>query len=253
MKIFVINLKKDIEKKEKFIKTFEPIGLDYEFIEGIYGRGLSEDELRKSVYDYDNCFITKGEVGCALSHLKIYQKIVDENIPYALILEDDTVFNSEFRNYLNILQVFLQTKQNYELVCLMYMVNSFKNFNIKINKEITLYKFVAGTGTYGYIITNAAAKKMLKANTPLILEADCWLQFYKLCGLNIYGLNKNIIETSDIDGTNSSIEKERVTLGKKKSRARKQRMRKFGGVAYILRGLWYRLLKTIFSRHLISK
>ena len=33
--------------------------------------------------------ITAGEVGCTLSHRKIYKQIVDDNIPYALLLEDD--------------------------------------------------------------------------------------------------------------------------------------------------------------------
>ena len=51
--------------------------------------------------------MTKGEIGCALSHLKIYQKTVDEDIPYALILEDDTLFDTEFPKYLNDLEIFL--------------------------------------------------------------------------------------------------------------------------------------------------
>ena len=120
------------------------------------GGGLSEGELKNLVYDYPNCFMTKGEIGCALSHLKIYQKTVDEDIPYALILEDDTVFDTEFPKYLKEIENFLS-----------------QNLNLETNKRISLYKMRAGTGTYGYVITKAAAKKLLKSNTPIILEADC--------------------------------------------------------------------------------
>ena len=34
-----------------------------------------------------------GAIGCALSHLKIYKHVVDNNIPYALILEDDVNYH----------------------------------------------------------------------------------------------------------------------------------------------------------------
>lgn len=218
------------------------------------GGGLSEGELKNLVYDYPNCFMTKGEIGCALSHLKIYQKIVDENIPYALILEDDAIFDAEFPKYLKEIENFLSQKPNFELVCLMYQGDKYlKNLNLKTNKRISLYKMRAGTGTYGYVITKAAAKKLLNSNTPVILEADCWVQCLKLCGLNLYCLDKDIVKTSDSDGSNSSIEHERHTLGKQKSKARKRRMRKFGGLKYILRSLWYRAINRFFHKQLVGK
>lgn len=254
MHIFVINLKKDTQKREDFIKNFKPFKLEYEFIDGVYGGGLSEGELKNLVYDYPNCFMTKGEIGCALSHLKIYQKTVDEDIPYALILEDDTLFDTEFPKYLKEIENFLSQKLNFELVCLMYQGDKYlKNLNLETNKRISLYKMRAGTGTYGYVITKAAAKKLLKSNTPIILEADCWIQYLKLCGLNLYCLDKDIVKTSDSDGLNSSIGSDRHKLGKQKSNARKQRMRKFGGIGYILRGLRYRAINKIFKKQLICK
>ncbi|WP_394803124.1 glycosyltransferase family 25 protein, partial [Campylobacter ureolyticus] len=49
MKIFVINLEKDSDKKEAFIKNFNKFNLDYEFIKAVYGKELSEYELDKLV------------------------------------------------------------------------------------------------------------------------------------------------------------------------------------------------------------
>lgn len=65
--------------------------------------------------------------------------------------------------------------------------------------------------------------------------------------LKIYCLDKNIIETSNPFGINSSIE-QRDVLGKQKSKARKKRLRKFGGIKYIINGLYYRLTYKIFNR-----
>lgn len=38
--------------------------------------------------------ITPSELGCTLSHLSIYKKIIESNIKYALILEDDVIINA---------------------------------------------------------------------------------------------------------------------------------------------------------------
>lgn len=73
------------------------------------------------------------------------------------------------------------------------------------------------------------------------------MQYPKLCGLNLYCLDKDVVKTSDSDGLNSSIGNERHKLGKQKSNARKQRMRKFGGIGYILHGLRYKAINKIFK------
>ncbi|WP_171993459.1 glycosyltransferase family 25 protein [Campylobacter mucosalis] len=202
------------------------------------------------MYDYKNCFLTKGEIGCALSHLKIYQKMIDENIPYALILEDDAGFSDEFCEILAKIDEFLSKKDDFELVCLMQLEDAcFKNLTIKIDKNLRLYKFSSGFRTHGYIITKTAAAKLLKLNTPIILEADSWLQFYELSGLRIYTLNKDVIFTTDRDGTNSSIgTQERLNFAKQKFIAKKQRMKKIGGVSYRFRRILQRLRNKIFTR-----
>lgn len=36
--------------------------------------------------------LISGAIGCYLSHIRIYKKIVEDNIPYAIIFEDDVRF-----------------------------------------------------------------------------------------------------------------------------------------------------------------
>ncbi|MSN96842.1 glycosyltransferase family 25 protein [Campylobacter sp. FMV-PI01] len=252
MKIFVINLEKDTHKKEIFIKNFSKFNLEYEFIKGVHGKELNKDELNKKVYDYKNCFMTDGEIGCALSHLKIYEKMQDEDISHALILEDDAIFSDEFLEYFNKFDEFLKDKKEFDMVCFMHQNDEyFKNLTIKID-DFKIYKIAKGVGCYGYVITKNSAKKLLKINTPLILEADCWVQFIKMCDLQVYCLDKNIIKTSDFNGLNSSIGDERHKMGKQKSRARKSRLRKMGGGRYMIGSLKYRFYYKIYSKFLVS-
>ncbi len=72
MKIYVINLNKDIEKRKKFISIFEKLDItNYEIFNAINGNELKHFEINKKWYDpWSHLHLTKGEVGCALSHYK---------------------------------------------------------------------------------------------------------------------------------------------------------------------------------------
>ena len=69
---------------------------DFEFerVNAIDGSKLKHNEL-KHHYDVDlnrrqyHSVLTLGEIGCYLSHRKVWQKIVDEHLDFALVLEDD--------------------------------------------------------------------------------------------------------------------------------------------------------------------
>lgn len=62
-------------------------------------------------------YITSGELGCAISHLSIYQKMVDENIEKALILEDDIIFIKDGREILQQIE-HIATKTNFDILIL---------------------------------------------------------------------------------------------------------------------------------------
>ena len=104
MKIFVINLKRSIDRKHNFQKNWQFASKYIEIIEAVDGNNLSDKELSKIAPNYQSLNVTKGEIGCALSHLAIYKKIVNECIPMALILEDDAV-PIEKINHLELLNI----------------------------------------------------------------------------------------------------------------------------------------------------
>lgn len=90
----------------------EHLGLPFTRIPAVVGNELSEIE-QNQLYDKERFIIeckkpvTLGEIGCAMSHRSIWQKMVDEQIDYALILEDDIDISDR------ILQ-FLETETHYD-------------------------------------------------------------------------------------------------------------------------------------------
>ena len=106
MKKFVINLEKRIDRKAHFLRMNSMLG-DVEFIEAVDGSTLTLDKLLRSGFDTDRMWrdpfknrrITKGEVGCFLSHARAWKKCVELNEPI-MVFEDDAIVNQTFQENL---------------------------------------------------------------------------------------------------------------------------------------------------------
>jgi len=96
MKIFVINLKKDTNKRNRIISMFQKLNItNYEIFDAVNGNELKHFEINKKWYDpWSHLHLTKGEVGCALSHFQLWQQIKKEK-KMAMILEDDFIIDNE--------------------------------------------------------------------------------------------------------------------------------------------------------------
>lgn len=72
----------------------------FERVSAIDGNRLKHDALTQS-YDVEfnrkqnHSELTLGEIGCYISHRKVWQKIVDEHLDFALVLEDDFINNTD--------------------------------------------------------------------------------------------------------------------------------------------------------------
>lgn len=180
-KILYINLKHRQDRNDNVIEQLKKINkLNIaERVDAIYGADLDikslpsnlisdrgkEDALNDKQRVYT--FLTRGGIGCALSHRKTYEKIVNDNISSALILEDDITIDDSFNEKLEILNK--NISQDYDILFLGYHDTSIKYFNKEINQYYTkpnkLY------GLFGYIVTNKGAKKLLDI-FPITLQID---------------------------------------------------------------------------------
>jgi glycosyl transferase family 25 len=102
--VFVINLKRSKDRKDHTVKKLNDLCIPFTFIEAIDGNDLADKDLlnnnRYGIYKSGlySRYLLKGEIGCTLSHLKIYRKMADEKIALACILEDDNNYAPEFKN-----------------------------------------------------------------------------------------------------------------------------------------------------------
>jgi glycosyl transferase family 25 len=68
------------------------VGLPHEFFSGIDGLVLSEGEY---LAHGGQSGLTRGEVGCWLSHLAVWRQVANEGLPCALVLEDDAQLDGD--------------------------------------------------------------------------------------------------------------------------------------------------------------
>jgi GR25 family glycosyltransferase involved in LPS biosynthesis len=103
MKGYLINLKKRIDRLERFqneVGNSLP-DINIEVVEAIDGRllDLTDVKLRNDVTAWNFKHLSekllRGVIGCCLSHLKCYELIGNNDDKYAIIFEDDCWFKSE--------------------------------------------------------------------------------------------------------------------------------------------------------------
>lgn len=83
--ILVINLDKDKKRLNTLKKSLDELNLTFTRIPAILGKDLPRLVIEK----YLPRLTTVGAIGCAFSHKKAWKYMIDNNLPYALILEDD--------------------------------------------------------------------------------------------------------------------------------------------------------------------
>ena len=200
MKIVVINLLRDKDKRERAKKILDEYNVDYQFLEAIDGAKIPDDyynSLDSSLINsYRGTALTKAEVGIYLSHINIYNNIVAENINDICVLEDDFVFSDEFQSFLesydsivnnadfDILMIghFLAAKSK-GIIVSFFNRNKYNGVNICKPLEFNY-------GAHAYVIKLSGAMKMLEK----FKEPKCPID--NILGLcELYGLKRLVTET----------------------------------------------------------
>jgi len=102
-KTFVINMKRSPERLAFMSDQLNRLGIPFSVQEGIDGNtydfgALYDDALARKK---NGVPLTAGEKGCLLSHRLIWEKIIAEDLDYALIFEDDIELAANFKGALD--------------------------------------------------------------------------------------------------------------------------------------------------------
>jgi glycosyl transferase family 25 len=183
LKIFVINLDRAIARRTAIESQLKDLNLDFEIFPAI--SPSSANEIQKDYYCSQSQAkkilartMTFGELGCALSHISIYQKMLRDNLKEALILEDDAKCSERTPEILEQ----LSENRNWEMVLLGHW--SLNQDSMRKGSELSLVgrelicdRIIGrpaefSLGAHAYAVKRSAAIKLLKYFTPIRMPAD---------------------------------------------------------------------------------
>ena len=185
MKTVVINLSYRTDR----LKTFnENNSIEYELYQAVDGKSISYGRLKEQGYDVNHNWtdpllgttLTKGEVGCFLSHWQIWNKCIEKNEPI-IVLEDDAILTDRF----NMEEI---ESLPYDFVYLGY-----KEMEEKIKIDDTFSKPVYPYWTLAYMIRPEAARVLVNNEAKRnILPVDEYLPTM-MKKLNVAGYTDNVV------------------------------------------------------------
>ena len=190
-KIFIINLKSRNDRLKNMKLLVDSLNFDknkIEIFEAIVGKELKDDEIINilSITSLDTLYNkstnhkdirTKGAIGCYLSHLKIWEKIINENLENVLIFEDDIVSDvdiKEFEEYIH------SIPQDYDVALLSWfslwfdLLNNPKK-NTVINNYWHKYNSINVWGCAAYMVSKNGAEKLVKDAFPICYQVDAYI------------------------------------------------------------------------------
>jgi glycosyl transferase family 25 len=178
MRIFVINLPHRTDKRAEILGQGEKCHLPLEIIEAVNGNAFSDDALKTFVFDYPACCMTKGVIGCSLSHLKIYKKMCDEDIPLALVLEDDALLSDALPPVLDELE---KTDRN-ETARIYFLSSQYYKpaARQRIAGGHAIHDYMDGGNSHAYVVNQKAAASLHGNLWPIKWEADKWYYFQEM-------------------------------------------------------------------------
>jgi glycosyl transferase family 25 len=214
IKIFVINLKNEIYRRKHIINELKKLKLKFNIFFAKKGTQLSKKELalysETEAFKNENRDLSIDEISFALSHIKIYKKIIKSKYRLSLILEDDVVINKDL---LHILKNFNKFPKNWELINF-YTDAKKKIIGQKIYKNYQFVKFQERANrTCSYLIKMKTAQKLLNYALPIRFPADGLTARNDMTNVKSYGLKPDLIKIKEFPTT---IKNRNSLLGKYK-------------------------------------
>jgi len=216
--IFIINMASSVERWQTTFDRLNAIGLEGTRFEATVGKALSEEEVatwycEESNYKRHHRNMTPGEIGCYISHLRIWEKMHNERIPFCIVLEDDLKIQAHLVDVIEQ----IKTLNNWDLIKLSdNCANPFIE-EVKLNDKLTLGNYLKVPNcTHGYAISLDGANKLLKRR-PFFRAVDVDIQFHSEVALNVTGIKPYPIEedlsfVSDIATSNNGRHSNRSTF-----------------------------------------
>ena len=199
IRIFVINLARSADRREKMTRVLEKHHLEFQFFAGVDGSLLAPEQIA-SAYKASAAFDRLGrelhpnEIGCAWSHIKVYEMMVRNGLDEILIMEDDVDVSDELPAVLASRHLWLP--RDWRLVNFAHdMATPIPThaFEAPGLTHLSVCHFDQLVGRLGcYLINRQGADALLRHAYPIRMPSDDLGGDARFLGAPIYGITPRV-------------------------------------------------------------
>ncbi len=218
MKVAVINLEKDIEKRERALQILNNEKLDAFVFKAIYGKELPEQDLltiqinAQSFSKKKNRNLNPAEIGLYLTHIKLLEWFLKSDLKTLCVLEDDFDIVPNFQQCLTE----IETKVDFfdfEILMIGHFLHrkdkgilgSFRNVK-KGDNILIKTPLEPNYGTHAYVVTKVGAKKIIEKYSEPICPIDHILGICELFDIKRKITSKPIVFQSELFDSSIQID-----------------------------------------------
>lgn len=167
MKVIIINLENRSDRLTKITENLNNLNIEFEKFDAICGDKLKDEEIKLNTTLLCRTILSnRGMIGCAMSHIKIWNSFVDSTEILIMISEDDIEYNSNFPDFLvDVDKIYKEIEFDMlSLNCSIGITGSLSDKKIIKcdNNEYKINKPIFPLTTASYIISRKGAIKLLK-------------------------------------------------------------------------------------------
>ena len=214
---FVINLERSPQRLQRIKSQLDDQRVAFSRLLAVDGVELLDSDVT-GLYSFDDPDahykqLNKGEIGCYLSHINAWQAIVDQQLDYAIILEDDVKLTGDINKLFDVVN---QMPKDWDYIKMaehsrkrrVEHRQSFADF-----ERITYSKVPART--CAQIVSFEGAKKLLAYQHKILRPIDIDLQYWWEKDLRIFGLMPYLAEPNEDFGSDIDAQSMRMKASRK--------------------------------------
>ncbi|XP_077053867.1 procollagen galactosyltransferase 1 [Siphateles boraxobius] len=170
--VFMINLLRRSDRRDRMLRTLYEQQIECKIIAAVDGKALNSSQVEalgiEMLPGYSDPYhgrpLTKGELGCFLSHYNIWTEIVDRGLKTSLVIEDDLRFEIFFKRRLQNLMHEIQSQRlDWDLIYIGRKRMQVDRPEKSVPRIHNLVEADYSYWTLGYMISLRGAQKLLRA------------------------------------------------------------------------------------------
>ncbi|XP_068096230.1 procollagen galactosyltransferase 2 isoform X2 [Hyperolius riggenbachi] len=170
--IYMINLKRRQDRRVRMLRSLHELQIQVKIFDAVDGKALNASQLKTMNIDmvpgyhdpYSGRTLTRGEIGCFLSHYYLWKEIVERGLENALIIEDDVRFEFQFkRKLLKLMNDIAMDELDFDLIYIGRKRMQVQRPEKAVPNVMNLVEADYSYWTLAYVISQQGAQKLIAA------------------------------------------------------------------------------------------